>query len=493
MKRYNSLIPIFWSDKDGSKTVKLAFVGFYRLIGLCSLLLVLPTFSFAAQSSFYVSPNGKNTNSGTLSSPWKTLSFAVSKLSAGNTLYVRGGIYAETVWIGNSGTTTQPIVITAYSGEYPVIDGSGLIVKNWNSLIEINGAYVQISGFELRNMNLNGAVAGGFGLNMQGVGDTASNMLVHDIWSQPILLQNDNEVLRNSTVYRGALMNCRLSTATACGVRTNKYNQNLGWPGCVGIVKSYNSGLINKNSTIKGVTVHDCWGEGISTFNSTGAIIEDNVSYNNFSENLYVNNAVHALVQRNIVYNAPDSYLGSYAPVAGFALADEQNNSLPTLASNLGEYNTVINNFILNSSVSLYGWTEVVGTGLNNVIFANNTIINSNFSTGFGGTDIITNNNTSIVNNIISGGKVFVPSALGLTFSSNLWLTTPPATAQGTQIVIGDPKLAATGQTGAGQLSAGYFKLLSSSKAIGKGIPLSQVTTNFFGVPVTNPPNIGGD
>jgi hypothetical protein len=302
--------------------------------------------------------------------------------------------------------------------------------------------------------------------------------------------------VQDSTIYNVALANCRLAQA-ACGVTTTIYGSALypgsgGWPSCVSASRPYNSGLIILNSTIQRVTVYDCWGEGISTWNSNGTIIQDNTTYNNFSENLYVNNAVNALVQRNIVYNAPDSYLGNYTPTAGFALADEQNNTLPLVASNLGAKNTVINNFIYNSDVSLYSWTQVSGTGLNNALFANNTIVASSFSTGsISSSPSVVNTNSFIRNNIVTG-TVSVPSATGLAFSHNLW-TTSPANAAGAGDVIGDPLLAKTGSTGPGQLSASYFKLLVASPAIGKGMSLTQVLKDFFGTTRKITPDIGGD
>lgn len=485
----------FSRNYNALKITRSNATDFYRSISLCGLLLVFPMLAFGSQ--YYVSPNGDNSNLGTLASPWKNINFAVSLLSAGDTLYVRGGIYAESVSVDNTGTINFPITIKNYSGERPIIDGTKLAVKDWSALMSINGSYVSISGFELRNMNLNGAVKGGYGLNLDGIGDTASNMLVHDIWSQAIVLQNDNQIVQDSTVYRGALINCRLPTAVSCGVQTSNYNPadmlHSGWPACISILKRYNSGAINHNSTVKGTTVYDCWGEGISTFNSYGATIEGNIIYNNFSVNLYVNNAQHAMVRRNIIYNSSDSYLGSYMPVAGgLSLADEQNNTLPAKASNLSEYNTVINNFILNSSISLYGWTEIVGSGLNNNLIANNTIINSSFTTGAGGPQNITNVDTKIVNNIVSGGTVTVPSVAGLIFSNNLWQEVPSVDVLGTDSLIGDPKLNASGSTEAGHLTSKYFTLQTESPAIGKGLSLTQVTVDFFGTPVTIPPNIGG-
>ncbi len=72
----------------------------------------------------YVSPAGSNSNNGSLNSPWASLKYAFSQLNAGDTLYLRGGIYWESsLTINTSGTSTNPVVITNYPSETPIIDG----------------------------------------------------------------------------------------------------------------------------------------------------------------------------------------------------------------------------------------------------------------------------------------------------------------------------------------------------------------------------------
>ena len=73
---------------------------------------------------YYVSPSGSDNNSGTLSSPWQTLGYALGKLSPGDTLYLRGGTYYEhEINVGVKGTAAAPITIQSYPGERAVIDG----------------------------------------------------------------------------------------------------------------------------------------------------------------------------------------------------------------------------------------------------------------------------------------------------------------------------------------------------------------------------------
>ena len=71
-------------------------------------------------------------NPGTASKPFKTISAAVVKVRAGDTIIVHGGNYREAVIILASGTAQAPITIEAAPGETPVIKGSE-IIKGWES------------------------------------------------------------------------------------------------------------------------------------------------------------------------------------------------------------------------------------------------------------------------------------------------------------------------------------------------------------------------
>ena len=442
-------------------------------------------------AKYYVSPSGSNSNSGTLAEPWQTIRYAASKLQAGETLNVRGGTYAEAVLVVVSGTAVSPITITAYPGETPIIDGAGLTMTAFQPLLQVGGNYLNVSGLTLRNANLKGSPStAGYGVSVTGANVTLSKLTISNVWMGGVLLQGNNDVLQDSNISYAVLMNCRLSTASACGTSASKYGNFGTWPECVQAVQPYqHSSMIILNATIQRTTVHDCWGEGIGTYDANGIIIQDNVAYNNFSENLYVNNAQNVLVQRNIVYNANDGYINNFAKYipAGFTLANEPNNGAGT-PYNLASNNTVINNFVYNSPFCAFCWTTVPGTGLNNVLIANNTIVTS-FGTGASFQKVV-NKNSYIINNIVTGA-VTVPGATGLNFANNLWSTSPPENAASASDVIGNPSIA-QGVTGPGQLSASYFKLLATSPAIGKGAPLTQVKADFFGTTRKTVPDIGG-
>lgn len=74
----------------------------------------------------YVSPSGNDDNLGTLDAPWRTLSYALGRVYAGQVLFVRGGTYRERIDHVplHDGTPTKPITVLAYPGENPVLVGN---------------------------------------------------------------------------------------------------------------------------------------------------------------------------------------------------------------------------------------------------------------------------------------------------------------------------------------------------------------------------------
>lgn len=78
-------------------------------------------------AQYYVAVDGDDQNPGTLDSPFRTLSQAVSRLTPGDTALVRGGVYRETVVFPRSGTSDAPIRLAAYPGEKVLLDGREIL------------------------------------------------------------------------------------------------------------------------------------------------------------------------------------------------------------------------------------------------------------------------------------------------------------------------------------------------------------------------------
>ncbi len=85
-------------------------------------------------ATYYVdanNPAASNSNQGTEAKPWKTLGKAASSVQAGDTVFVKEGIYRETVILTRSGTATKPITFTVYPGHEgrAVIDAADPVTK----------------------------------------------------------------------------------------------------------------------------------------------------------------------------------------------------------------------------------------------------------------------------------------------------------------------------------------------------------------------------
>ncbi|MDX1944394.1 MAG: hypothetical protein SFU86_03230 [Pirellulaceae bacterium] len=77
-----------------------------------------------AGPAYYVHPtSGDDGATGSQDKPWRTLSHAVTKLQAGDTLVLRTGIYYEHVVASLTGTAEKPITIRAYPNELAILDG----------------------------------------------------------------------------------------------------------------------------------------------------------------------------------------------------------------------------------------------------------------------------------------------------------------------------------------------------------------------------------
>ena len=75
--------------------------------------------------AFHIDPHkGSDTNDGSANSAWKTITHAMTQVTAGSTVYLHAGTYYEQVYCSLAGTKAKPITIRSFPGELAVIDGS---------------------------------------------------------------------------------------------------------------------------------------------------------------------------------------------------------------------------------------------------------------------------------------------------------------------------------------------------------------------------------
>ena len=168
---------------------------------LIILFINLNAISFAA--TYFVSPTGSNANTGIIYRPFKTISYGLKKLKAGDILYVRTGNYEERIYMYSiNGAENKYITIQAYPGESPVIDGKGIDVGSGGGLVQIGSNYITFSGFEVKTSSASGIVTSGSSSNI-----TISHCNVHDCWDGGIGISSNYSIVEYCTVYNVSLEN----------------------------------------------------------------------------------------------------------------------------------------------------------------------------------------------------------------------------------------------------------------------------------------------
>ncbi len=95
------------------------------------VVLMMLSASTTRSADYFVSPDGNNSNPGSLGSPFATIQRAASLAGPGDTVFVRGGVYRETVVPIQSGTPGAPIRFTAYNNERVWVTGLDRVSTGW--------------------------------------------------------------------------------------------------------------------------------------------------------------------------------------------------------------------------------------------------------------------------------------------------------------------------------------------------------------------------
>lgn len=128
------------------KLINLAFKSKQRL--LFGVILFFSGITVSWSATYYVDTKGSDANSGTsLTSPFKTIQKSMNIAVAGDTVYVRGGVYREQVDVTRGGGTApdKMLHVLAYANETPIIRGSdqvtGWVLHSGNIWKKTNWAH----------------------------------------------------------------------------------------------------------------------------------------------------------------------------------------------------------------------------------------------------------------------------------------------------------------------------------------------------------------
>lgn len=124
--------------------------------------------------TYYVSPTGDDANPGAIDKPWRTVQHGVQTVGPGDILFIKGGVFHETISSVRAGDAVNgPIIIASYPGEKAVIDGAG--VSSGSTGVTISHSYINLAGLEIRDWDT--------GIWIEDCGRVdISNCEVHDVW-----------------------------------------------------------------------------------------------------------------------------------------------------------------------------------------------------------------------------------------------------------------------------------------------------------------------
>ncbi|MCR5124803.1 MAG: DUF1565 domain-containing protein, partial [Treponema sp.] len=193
---------------------------------------------------FFISPNGSDSDDGSENSPFKTFSHAIKRLSAGDILYVKGGIYHQRIELPSElkGYENSYITIAADpQNENPAVISGSNLVDDFRILTIDGASFVRISGLSFSGAD--GLFAAGVLIN------PASNHIIVDNCSFSEITVPEPE--KEDHVSNGIL--CYGSSATASIDNILLYgnsfsNMATGWGECVSVVGNCKNVNIIKNT-----------------------------------------------------------------------------------------------------------------------------------------------------------------------------------------------------------------------------------------------------
>ncbi len=425
------------------------------------LLLILPMsiaganrgakgVSLPLATVYYVAPNGKDTNPGSLNLPWKTIQKAADTLVAGDTVYIRAGTYPEQVVVKHSGNPGNYITFAAYPGEAVTIDGSNItLADDLVGLFHIEDEqYIRVSGLHILHAGPN---------------DNNAGIMV--LRSNHIIIENNSTYHTNSSGIGVWWSN----HVTVDGNRVEEAGVG-GSQECISIAGTDNFEVRNNE-------VVNCHKEGIDAKDgsSNGQVYRNHV-HQTERVGIYVDawdKFTHDIeVFQNVVHDVSDS--------DGFVVASEMGG----LLQNIHLYNNIAyHNRYLGFSISLNG----IGGPMDGIYIVNNTVYDNGWVEWGGGIAVDNPNAQNVVvrNNIVSQNLYFqitvnpdVP-AQGYTIDHNLIdgyrNHEDEGETHGEDFVEGDPRFF--------HAPGANFYLQVGSPAMDAGIPLDAPTFDFDGLP----------
>jgi hypothetical protein len=428
-------------------------------------------------TTYYVSAaDGNNNNPGTqIAQSLRTIQAAINKAQAGDTIYVRNGVYAERLYIQKAGAADAPIKLAAHQGEQPIIDGTALNVPADSGLVVIQQSQdIVLIGLTLRN-----AVGRGLAIGR------SSRIIIQDCAVETCQAGGLQAVQTDSLLVE----RCRVRDCARHFLSHGPSRQNVAL-----LVSASTNVTLRHNQVFENFDQGILVGPGCAQ-----AVIQNNVCYDNRNGQIGLISSRDVVIDSNLCYHTGRA-----------AFLDLRGHRGPGVATgDLREYRTdgvwhtrqvrITNNIVVGCGAGFQ--TQRGGVKLTDLRLAHNTILNSVDA----GIQIATRERASrtyIENNLVAaaGGNnlTHVPWRTGgVVWRHNLWSAFPGERAHNPsndviEVEVGLVDLHAP--VVAGALTADPYKLIEGSAAIDRGIrDGAAIDTDFWGAPRAGRPDLGAN
>jgi parallel beta-helix repeat protein len=459
---------------------------------IIGLLLSMPVLNLSALAqthgnTYYVATSGNDNHSGTIDQPWKTIQHAVDMLMPGDTVYVRGGVYYERVFLtgssgneGKSGNESEGhITYAAYPGEQVILDGTGL---SWGSSF-LSGKhasrsqvgnpamdYIKIKGFEIRNYPA-------YGIAFENDQETPSgshashhiiieDCIVHDNGNVGILFEGGDEsangtahdiVIRNCESYKNGNHGIKFTGDEPEVINRERIHDSI-IENCISHDNDYIGIHVSTghyNITVRNNTVFNNGRQGLAAHEIQDSQYVDNLVYGNGKndsdeqEGIIIWRSENVTVSRNVVYSNEGYGIRLWEKLSG-----------------VGSSPIIENNVIFKNNG---GGLKISGDVQDGMIYHNSIAANQGIglilATSVSGFDI--------KNNILNNNYTQVEAGSGNSFDYNLYFPDISFSQKGAHSITEDPLFVDPANND--------YHLQANSPAIDKGQPLSSVTTDNEG------------
>lgn len=238
------------------------------------------------EPAYFVSPNGSDKDSGSFEKPWRSLEKACASLKEGDKLYLREGIYNETIDM-----QVSSVSISNYPEERAIISGKNLqSEKRILSLLTIKDqAHIYISGLEFKDLEshrnkqmiiaifIHGS-SHNIHLSHNKISNIRSLSQEGDAHGIAVYGTDSTQPIKQITISHNHLHNLKLGSSEALAINGN--------------VEYF---VLNHNR------IHDCDNIGIDAIGFEGKCSNSDLDF-----------ARHGVIRRNLIYNIDTQSNSSY-------------------------------------------------------------------------------------------------------------------------------------------------------------------------------------